>query len=154
MLYYKIMELTFSLWFMMICSFIIQLTVMSGIMTNSYKNITFSVGKFYMASIMALLMGLTEVLMFDIHMRTISIQYYLGLIFLLVVFVYLYRNQVYIEDKDYLEEMIEHHSMALLTSEEILQKTQSERVKKLAENIISTQEKEIAYMRQLVDIAV
>lgn len=148
------MELTFSLWFMMIGSFIIQLTVMSGIMTNSYKNITFSVGKFYMASIMALLMGLLEVLMFDVHMRTISIQYYLGLIFLLVVFVYLYRNQVYIEDKDYLEEMIEHHSMALLTSEEILQKTQSERVKKLAENIISTQEKEIAYMRQLVEIAV
>jgi Ca2+/Na+ antiporter len=146
------MELTFSLWFMMIGSFIIQLTVMSGIMTNSYKNITFSVGKFYMASIMALLMGLLEVLMFDVHMRTISIQYYLGLVFLLVVFVYLYRNQVYIEDTDYLEEMIEHHSMALLTSEEILQKTQSERVKKLAENIISTQEKEIEYMRQLIAI--
>lgn len=148
------MELTFSLWFMMICSFIIQLTVMSGIMTNSYNNITFSVGKFYLSTIMAFLMGLTEVLMFDIHMRTISIQYYLCLIFFLVVFVYLYRNQVYIEDKDYLQEMIEHHSMALLTSEEILQKTHSERVKKLAENIISTQEKEIAYMRQLVEIAV
>jgi Ca2+/Na+ antiporter len=146
------MELTFSLWFMMIGSFIIQLTVMSGIMTNSYKNITFSVGKFYMASIMALLMGLLEVLMFDVHMRTISLPYYLGLIFLLVVFVYLYRNQVYIEDTDYLEEMIEHHSMALLTSEEILQKTQSERIKKLAENIISTQEKEIEYMRQLIAI--
>lgn len=146
------MELTFSLWFMMICSFIIQLTVMSGIMTNSYKNITFSVGKFYMASIMALLMGLLEVFMFDSHMRTISIQYYLGLVFLLVIFVYLYRNQVYIEDTDYLEEMIEHHSMALLTSEEILQKTQSERVKKLAENIIFTQEKEIEYMRQLIAI--
>ena len=148
------MELTFSLWFMMIGSFIIQLTVMSGIMTNSYKNITFSVGKFYMASIMALLMGLLEVFMFDVHMRTISMQYYLGLLFLLVVFVYLYRNQVYIEDTDYLEEMIEHHSMALLTSEEILQKTQSERVKKLAENIIATQEKEIDYMRQLVKITV
>jgi uncharacterized protein (DUF305 family) len=48
--------------------------------------------------------------------------------------------------------MIEHHSMALLTSEEILQKTQSERIKKLAENIISTQEKEIEYMRQLIAI--
>jgi uncharacterized protein (DUF305 family) len=46
--------------------------------------------------------------------------------------------------------MIEHHSMALLTSEEILQKTHSERVKKLAENIIVTQEKEIEYMRQLI----
>ena len=144
------MELTYSLWFMMISSFIIQLIVMSSIMTDSYKNITFSIGKFYMAVIMAILMGLTEVLMFDTHMKTVSGIYYLSLFFVLVMFVYLYRNQVYIEDKDYLNEMIEHHSMALLTSEEILQKTHSERVKRLAENIISTQEKEIEYMRQLI----
>jgi len=144
------MELTYSLWFMMIASFIIQLIVMSTFMTDSYKNITFSIGKFYMAVIMAILMGLTEVLMFDTHMKTVSGIYYLSLFFVLVVFVYLYRNQVYIEDKDYLNEMIEHHSMALLTSEEILQKTHSERVKKLAENIIVTQEKEIEYMRQLI----
>ena len=144
------MELTYSLWFMMISSFIIQLIFMSIFMTDSYKNITFSIGKFYMAVIMAILMGLTEVLMFDTHMKTVSGIYYLSLFFVLVVFVYLYRNQVYIEDKDYLNEMIEHHSMALLTSEEILQKTHSERVKKLAENIIVTQEKEIEYMRQLI----
>ena len=144
------MELTYSLMFMMIGSFIIQLSVMSFIMTNSVTNITLSVGKFYMSVIMAVLMGVLEVLMFDFHMQTISIQYYLTLIFLLVMFVYLYRNQIYIEDKDYLNEMIEHHSMALLTSEEILQHTKSERVKKLAENIISTQEKEIKYMKQLI----
>ena len=144
------MELTYSVWFMMISSFIIQLIFMSSIMTDSYKNITFSIGKFYMAVIMAVLMGLTEVLMFDTHMKTVSGIYYLSLFFVLVMFVYLYRNQVYIEDKDYLNEMIEHHSMALLTSEEILQKTHSERVKKLAENIIVTQEKEIEYMRKLI----
>ena len=69
---------------------------------------------------------------------------------MLSIFIYLYRNQIYIEDKDYLGEMIEHHSMALLTSDEILQKTKSERVKKLAENILSTQEKEIEYMKQLL----
>jgi hypothetical protein len=124
---------------------------MSGIMTNSYKNITFSIGKFYMSVIMAVLMGLLEVLMFDIHMRTISYIYYLSLFFVLVTFVYLYRNQFYVDDKEYLKEMIEHHSMALLTSEEILQNSHSERVKKLAENIISTQEKEIEYMRQLIN---
>ena len=144
------MKLIYSLWFMMIGSFIIQMIVMSGIMTNSYKNITFSLGKFYMSVIMALLMGILEVLMYDNHMNTLSVYYYLSLFFVLVTFIYLYRNQVYIEDKDYLNEMIEHHSMALLTSEEILQKTNSERVKKLAENIISTQEKEIEYMRQLI----
>ena len=56
---------------------------------------------------------------------------------------------MYITDKEYLNEMIEHHSMALLTSEPILEKTQSERVRKLAENIVSTQEAEIKYMKQL-----
>ena len=135
---------------MMIGSFIIQIIVMSNIMTNSYKNITFSLGKFYMSVIMALLMGILEVLMYDNHMNTLSVYYYLSLGFLLVTFIYLYRNQIYIDDKDYLNEMIEHHSMALLTSEEILQKTNSERVKKLAENIISTQEKEIKYIKSLV----
>jgi Ca2+/Na+ antiporter len=144
------MELTYSLWFMMIGSFIIQIIVMGLIMTNTYKNITFSIGKFYMSVIMAVLMGLLEVLMYDIHMRMISVSYYLTLFFVLCVFIYLYRNQMYIEDKDYLEEMIEHHSMAILTSDEILQKTKSERVKKLAETIVTTQEKEIDYMKQLI----
>ena len=69
---------------------------------------------------------------------------------MLVLFTYLYRNQVYIDDTEYLNEMIEHHSMAILTSEEILQKTESTRVKKLAENIIDVQEKEIDYMIQLL----
>jgi hypothetical protein len=144
------MEIIYSLWFMMIGSFIIQMLFMSSIMTNSYKNITFSLGKFYMSVIMALLMGLLEVLMYDIHMHMISLYYYLILFFMLSVFIYLYRNQIYIGDNDYLAEMIEHHSMAILTSEEILQKTKSERVKKLAENIITTQEKEIYYMKELI----
>jgi hypothetical protein len=144
------MELNYSLFFMMIGSFIIQFGLMSLIMTNSYKNITFSIGKFYISTIMALLMGLLEVLMYDNHMHSVSVYYYLILFFVLSVFIYLYRNQIYIEDKDYLEEMIEHHSMAILTSDEILQKTTSERVKKLAENIISTQKKEIQHMRELI----
>lgn len=99
---------------------------------------------------MSILMGLLEVVMFDLHMRTISITYYLALMLIFAMVVYLYRNQMYIDDKAYLSEMIEHHSMALLTSEEILEKTHSERVKKLAENIIITQEKEIEYMKQML----
>jgi hypothetical protein len=144
------MELKFSLWFMIVGSFIIQFFLMSGIMSNTYKNITFSLGKFYISVIMALLMGLLEVLMYDIQMSIISLYYYFGLFFILGLFIYLYRNQIYIEDKDYLKEMIEHHSMAMLTSDEILQNTKSERVKKLAEIILVTQEKEIEYMKQLL----
>ncbi len=148
------MDLFYSLWTMMIASFIIQFVFMSLIMTNTLDNITFSVGKFYLSVIMALLMGLVEVGMHDYYTHMLhhfSLSYYLSLGFGLTVFIYLYRNQMYITDKEYLNEMIEHHSMALLISEPILEKTQSERVRKLAENIVSTQEAEIKYMKQLVE---
>jgi tyrosine-protein phosphatase YwqE len=125
---------------------------MSALMTNKPLNIRSSVGKFYISVIMALLMGLLEVAMYDYHMSSISIFYYLFLGLILAIFIYLYRNQLYIYDKDYLNEMIEHHSMALLTSEEILQKTTSDRVKRLAENIISTQQAEIEYMGKLLNV--
>jgi tyrosine-protein phosphatase YwqE len=136
---------------MIIGSFLIQFVIMSGLMTNQMLNIRSSIGKFYISVIMALLMGLLEVFMYDYHMSSISIIYYLAICFVLTIFIYLYRNQVYIYDKDYLNEMIEHHSMALLTSEEILQKTGNERVKRLAENIISTQQAEIVYMDKLLN---
>jgi hypothetical protein len=103
---------------------------------------------------MALIMGLLEVGMHDYFMYNrlfVSSSYYLSLGFSLIVFLYLYRNQMYINDKDYLSEMIEHHSMALLTSEQILEKTQSERVRKLATSIVETQQAEINYMKQLVE---
>ena len=148
------MDIFYSIWTMMIFSFFIQFFLMSFIMTNSFTNITFSVGKFYMSCIMALIMGLLEIGMHDYFMYNrffVSSPYYLSLTFSLVVFLYLYRNQMYINDKDYLSEMIEHHSMALLTSEQILEKTQSEKVRKLATNIVETQQAEINYMKQLVN---
>lgn len=146
------MELKMSLLIMILGSFIIQFFLMSLLMTNTSLNIRPSLGKFYMSVIMALLMGFLEVGMYDYHMGSISIFYYLSLGFIVIIFIYLYRNQIYIYDKEYLNEMIEHHSMAILTSNEILQKTSSERVKRLAENIISTQEAEIKYMNNLLNV--
>jgi uncharacterized protein (DUF305 family) len=137
---------------MFIGSFIVQFFLMSTIMTNKMENITNSLGKVYLSIIMGLYMMGIEIMMHDHHYGVFSMKYYVFIGILLGLFIYLYRTQKYITDKQYLEEMIEHHSMALLTSEEILQKTQSERIKKLAENIISTQEKEIEYMRQLIAI--
>jgi Ca2+/Na+ antiporter len=134
----------------MAASFFIQYIIMSLIMTNSASNITFSVGKFYISVIMALLMGFVEVSMFDFHMKTLHITYYLSLFIGFAIFLYLYKSQSYIDDDEYLKEMIEHHSMALLTSDEVLQKTKSERVKKLADNIVATQTAEIDYMRRLL----
>ena len=119
-------------------------------MVNNRVEITNNLGKAYMSTIMGLFMVLLEVMMHDHQYHVLSLHLYGILIAGLVLFVYLYRKQIAINDKQYLEEMIEHHSMALLTSEEILKKTDNYDVAKLAKNIIQTQNDEIRTMRNLL----
>jgi hypothetical protein len=136
---------------MFVGSFLIQYFLMAPIMVNSRADITNNIGKAYMAIIMSLFMILLEIMMHDHQYNVFSLNFYLGILVALIIFVYLYRKQISINDKQYLEGMIEHHSMALLTSEEILKKTDNYNVAKLAKNIIQTQTDEIRTMRELAD---
>jgi hypothetical protein len=139
-----------SLLFMFITSFVIQYYVMSFIMTNKSEYFTNSYGKMYIAIVMSLLMLLSEVYMHDSTYNVFSYKLYLLFLSLSVIFVYLYRTQAFIYDKQYLEEMIEHHSMALLTSNKILEKTKRYDVANLAKNIIQTQTDEIDIMNNIL----
>jgi hypothetical protein len=123
---------------------------MPPIMVNNRAEITNNIGKAYMSVIMGLSMVLLEVLMHDHQYHVLSLNLYAILIAGLVLFIYLYRNQVAIKDKQYLEGMIEHHSMGILTSEEILKKTDNYDVAKIAKNIIQTQKDEIREMKILI----
>ena len=145
------MRITHTMVVMFVGSFLIQYFLMAPIMVNSRADITNNIGKAYMAIIMSLFMILLEIMMHDHHYDVFSLNFYLGIFVALIIFVYLYRKQVSINDKQYLEGMIEHHSMALLTSEEILKKTDNYNVAKLAKNIIQTQTDEIRTMRELAD---
>ena len=145
------MRITHMMIAMFVGSFLIQYFLMSPIMVNSLSDITNNIGKAYMATIMALFMILLEVMMHDHQYSVFSLHLYVGIVAALIIFIYLYRKQVLIKDKQYLEGMIEHHSMALLTSEEILQKTDNYDIAKLAKNIIQTQTDELRTMRELVD---
>jgi tetrahydromethanopterin S-methyltransferase subunit C len=140
----------YSIAFMVIGSFAIQYFVMSLLMTNNLQNIKNSLSKFYISAIMGLIMGILEVVMYDFSMMKVSIKYYIPLTILLIIFVVAYRVQFYVLDKDYLREMIEHHSMAIFTSNEILNKTHNYEVTKLAKNIIETQNEEIKKMNDLL----
>jgi Ca2+/Na+ antiporter len=144
------MKITHTMVVMFVGSFIIQYYLMPPIMISNRIYITNNIGKAYLATLMALFMILLEVMMHDHQYHVFSSNFYLILFALLGLFVYLYRNQVAINDKQYLEGMIEHHSMALLTSEEILKKTDNYDIAKLAKNIIQQQEDEIHLMRELV----
>ena len=141
----------YFLGFMMISSFVIQYLIMSWIMTNDIQNIQHSLSKIYISVIMAIIMGIIEVFMHSfMTMSKIPFgYYYIPLFSSLVLFLWLYKNQVGVDDTNYLNEMIEHHSMALLTSEEILKKTTNPQVKELAEKIIKTQTAEIQQMKNI-----
>jgi hypothetical protein len=97
-------------------------------------------------------MVLIEVMMHDNQYHVLSLNWYAILFALLGMFTYLYRKQIFIDDKQYLEGMIEHHSMAVFQSEEILKKTDNYDVAKLAKNIIQIQNDELKFMTGLLDL--
>jgi hypothetical protein len=123
---------------------------MPPFMVNSITDITFTLGSAYLSLFMGLLMGVVEVIMYDMRYNVMSVKYYVSLLIMSAVCVYLYRYQIGITDKQYLEEMIEHHSMALLTSEKIVKKTDNYDVAALSKIIIQTQTDEIIKMRDIL----
>jgi Ca2+/Na+ antiporter len=136
---------------MFIGSFLIQYFLMPPIMVNKREYITNNLGKVYMSIIMAILMVFLEVMMHDHQYKVLSLNIYIILIASFGLLVYLYRIQKGINDKQYLEGMIEHHSMGILTSEEILKKTDNYDVAKLARNIIQKQQDEIDEMKHILE---
>lgn len=144
------MKITHTMVVMFIGSVLIQYFLMSPVMVNNRIDITNNLGKVYISVFMALLMVLMEVMMHDHQYNVLSSNTYIILGLLIAIFVYLYRNQVAIKDTQYLEGMIEHHSMAILTSTEILKKTNNYDVARLAKNIIQKQEDEIRDMREIL----
>jgi hypothetical protein len=119
-------------------------------MSYKIENITNSLGKVYLSTLMGLFMILLEIAMHDHQYDVFSVKNYVFVGGLILVVIYLYRTQKYVTDKQYLEEMIEHHSMALLTSNRILEKTNDYNVSKLAKNIIQTQTDEIQRMKDML----
>ncbi len=143
------MKITHTMIVMFIGSFVWQYFLMPPVMVSNTMYITNNVGKAYLATIMGLGMVILEIIMRDHQYRTLSLNLYALLFGLLAMFVYLYRTQTAIKDKEYLKGMIEHHSMAVFMSEEILKKSDNYEVSKLAKNIIAQQKDELRVMQEL-----
>ena len=62
----------------------------------------------------------------------------------------LLRQQLLVNDNQWLKRMIPHHSTALTTTHKIYNKTNNPKIKKLAKEIIDTQEKEIQLMKSML----
>jgi len=62
----------------------------------------------------------------------------------------LLRNQLFVNDKQWLRRMIGHHSSALTSSNKIIDRTDNKKIKSLSKNIIETQTKEIDLMKSML----
>jgi hypothetical protein len=103
---------------------------------------------------MALVMGATMAMImlgFMLGMysnRKMNLGILIGALAVFVLALYLVRSQDTVEDVSWMKAMIPHHSIAILTSERA--NVVDPRVKKLTDQIISSQRKEIDEMRTLI----
>lgn len=127
--------------------------VMLGLMyVNTYQldHIFFSETRAYMAVVMGATMAIV-MLGFMLKMytnRRLNIGIVVGSVVIFALTLWLVRSQETVEDVSYMEAMIPHHSIAILTSERA--HISDPRVRKLADGIIAAQRKEIAEMKVLI----
>jgi hypothetical protein len=128
--------------------------VMYGLMyLNSYDILAhawFSETRFLMSLLMAGSMMII-MLAFMLHMyrnRLLNGVIFAGGLALMLAALGLVRSQVSVTDVDYMEGMIPHHSIAILTSERA--QLEDARVRKLALGIAQTQRREIKEMEWLI----
>lgn len=128
--------------------------VMYGLMflnTLQFGHVTFSETRTYMALIMGATMAII-MLAFMLRMHTdgrINGGIFLGSAILFALSLWLVRSQATVDDVSYMKGMIPHHSIAILTSERA--HITDPRVRKLADQIIESQRKEIADMKALIE---
>lgn len=127
--------------------------VMFGLMylnTYALEHVAWSETRVYMA----ILMGATMAIIMLGYMQsmyrstTINIAIFVGSAFVFALALWLVRSQATVSGQSYMRAMIPHHSIAILTSNRA--QITDPRVRKLAEEIIDAQEREIAEMRYLI----
>ena len=144
------MKINNSMVTIFIGNFIIQYFFMTFIMVNNLSNFTWNISNIYLSVIVVMFTLLLQVIIHDGKYRVFSSNMYVFLISCLTIFIYLYRNQIAITDKEYLKEMIQYNSMSVLVSEEILKKTDNYDVAKIAKNIVQTQEDQIKLIKKII----
>lgn len=81
--------------------------------------------------------------------KRMNLGIYVGSVAVFLVALYLVRSQTTVQDTSYMNAMIPHHSIAILTSERA--EIEDLRVRELADEIIEAQRREISEMKWLID---
>lgn len=118
--------------------------------TYALDHIYFSETRFYMMFVMGATMAVI-MLLFMLNMyknSKVNLGIILGSVVIFAGALWLVRSQATVEDVSYMKAMIPHHSIAILTSERA--NISDPRVRKLADEIIEAQRREIDEMKALI----
>ena len=116
-------------------------------LNDLYLSLTLFYGGLLMASNM---MWAHEIIHYLVMGHLNKNVFIIGIVLSIIVTIILLRKQLLVDDKHWLRRMISHHSTALTTSHNIKNKTNNIKLKKLADDIITTQEREIKLMKNLL----
>ena len=128
--------------------------VMLGLMylnTYALDHVFWSQTRFWMALVMGATMAIV-MLGFMLHMyrnRMANAAIFIGAALVLAGSLYMVRSQATVSDVSWMEAMIPHHSIAILTSERAT--LRDPRVRELAGEIIEAQRREIDEMKALIE---
>ncbi len=135
---------------MLAVSFVIMYTVMF-LNVFRFDHVYLSLTRLYMTLLMIAPMALTMLLFMPGMYKNKRMNTLIGFGSIVVFFLTLtlLRTQTFVSDVQYMQAMIPHHSSAILASTQADLKDPE--VKKLAEDIIKAQEREIAQMKRALE---
>ena len=119
--------------------------------TYAFEHIFWSETRAWMALLMGAVMAVI-MLSFMLNMyqkKGVNIAIYIGSIVVFALTLWVIRSQSTVGDTDYMKAMIPHHSIAIMTSERA--QITDPRVRKLADEIIAAQRREISEMKYLIN---
>lgn len=130
-----------------------SMILMFGVMylnTYALEHVLWSETRFWMTFVMGAVMAVV-MLSFMLNMysnKLINVAIYAGSLVVFAIALWLVRSQATVNDSEYMEAMIPHHSIAIMTSERA--QITDPRVRKLADEIIEAQRREISEMKYLI----
>nr|WP_178377921.1 DUF305 domain-containing protein [Psychrobacter sp. Rd 27.2] len=136
--------------FLMILTSAIVMYIMMYFNTYKWDHVYFSETRAYMALYMGAMMAVIMLaFMGNMYKKTkVNLMVY-GLSVVLFAFgIWGVRSQQTVDQVDWMQAMIPHHSIAILTSERA--DIDDPRVRQLADDIIKAQKREISEMQQLI----
>ena len=120
-------------------------------MNYNFLYINNNLGKIYLSIIVALLFVLYDVFLYDLEHKTIHKYHYIITLLLLILVIVLYRTQYGINIKNYLLDIIEHNSILLQKSYDIIDKTQDPDIKEVIKDMVIKAKQEIYKIDQIIE---